>query len=217
MSHRVPPFSEDPLRLGAYVPFGLGFNSSRLFLPFSGQSDVQESCWSELATSAGTSLRADTMLYDLLDEDKAQSIHPLAEAQNSWITRLLDVLCSAVSVEDSFIFARSKIYAETSQSDTENTAGSGTQFPTVTLSSSHIGPWDTTDFSVRLEPVTHLEQSLKFPTYIWSDDFKLVLTCPIYSDSVFLTSPTLFAEDFVRAGPEARGILKDDYLPVTGD
>lgn len=112
---------------------------------------------------------------------------------------------------------RSKIYAETSQSDTENTAGSGTQFPTVTLSSSHIGPWDTTDFSVRLEPVTHLEQSLKFPTYIWSDDFKLVLTCPIYSDSVFLTSPTLFAEDFVRAGLEARGILKDDYLPVTGD
>lgn len=218
--HRTPPFSTDPSRFGAYIPFKLGLHSSRLFLPFFDiDNNADPLSWTELAAHSGEALRADTVLYDLLDEDRARAIHPSATVQDPWATLLLSVLSSTVPIEDDFIFARSVVYAETTQRYAKIVDQRLRCFsrPRRDLIDAHIGPWNTKDFAVTLEPLVSLREESTFPTYIWSEDLSLVLTCPIYSDSVFLTSSTLCAEDFTNAGLEAQAIVEDNALPITGD
>lgn len=65
----------------------------------------------------------------------------------------------------------------------------------VAVRGSHLGPRQMRELSATLEPLTdlhHVEHSgLHLPTHVWSFDRQLVITCPMFSDSLYISSPTL--------------------------
>jgi hypothetical protein len=84
-----------------------------------------------------------------------------------------------------------------------------------------LGPWAARDFVVTRSTLGHLVEVARhgapFPVYLWTPDRRFVLSCPWYSDSLFVTSDELAPGDFRAAGLEASLVPHDGPLAITGD
>lgn len=209
MSVTPPRLGSDPLLMSAYAVLPGAPHVSRVFLPLGHRGEAVTVTWAGIAREAGEDLSTASDLYDLLGEPAAREIHPYGEATPATVRTLLRALGRALPSDQEVIAADWPGYAATAAVETE-----------VELSTSHLGPWPRSDFLVHRTTLDHLlriaEREAPFPVYLWTPDHSLVLSCPIYSDSLFLSSESVTVADLREAGLEAATVLEDGPLAVTG-
>lgn len=205
----LPSFSQDFLATSAYVPTHTVGATNRIFLPLTYVNSDQVLSWSTLAEEVGVPLSSETVLTDLLEKSGIEVEHPQANAPLVWVTTFLSSIAEAAKPEVPVIFAAWPGYA-----------GDGALGQEIHVSESRIGPWRTADLSFTRGPLSLLEEASRchdrFPVYVWSLDLKMVLSCPLYSDSLFLTS-SVTLDHLSSHGIEAVGMSRNVPLPTTGD
>ena len=85
-----------------------------------------------------------------------------------------------------------------------------------------VGPWNVRqDLLLRLRPLRSLvdvaEAEEHWPVLVWNRDLSFVLSCPLYSDSVLLSSTGISSRDLEREGLHSVEIDLTGPLTFTGD
>ncbi|MDO5723616.1 MAG: hypothetical protein Q4P33_04355 [Flaviflexus sp.] len=209
MGIEIPPFGTDMTRVSAYALFTEGWHVYRVFLPLPTRLGEIHLSWADLAEQAGTVLGPQTTLLELLPRGVDLVAEPEARAGHGFIPALLEALTNHTDIFEPHVIVRWTGYAESGDADE------------VALRGSHLGPWQMREFAATLEPLTdliHVEHSgLHLPTHVWSLNRSLVITCPMFFDSLYISSPTLTGEELAAAGLEAVLVPTDSPLPIAGD
>lgn len=206
----APPFTRDPLRLSAYTLFSGSTTTSRIFLPLAlDAGSADDGTWASLARAAGTPLTATTELYALLDRAQADGRHPHGAVSPATTQALLDALGTSLPLDEEIVAARWPGHA-----------GDGGHDEELPLPAQTVGGWPPGDLSLTWTTLARCasgaERDGQLPVYLWTADLRLVLSCPLYSDSLFLASDQITAAHLRAAGLEAEGLLEDGPLMVTG-
>lgn len=206
----VPPLlSRDSSLVSAYADPSPGRRVSRVFLPLIRRGDGGEVIpWASLAARKGEALSANTDLYDLMDRSEASDIHPYGKTSVDSMWQLLQAIGASVPLEQDVITANWIGFAHRVMVGEEVEV------------SEPLGPWPAGDFIFTRTTLRRLTQIAEsegaFPNYLWTSDHRFVFSCPIYSDSVFVTSDGLGADDFRAVGLEACPVEQDGPLAITG-
>lgn len=209
MGIEIPQFGNDMTRVSAYALFEEGWHVSRVLLPLPTKLSELYLTWEELATRANRELDPLISLAELLPTGFDLVSEPHARTGPGLIDALLSALEGHTDISAPHVIVRWTGYAESGDADE------------VALRGSHLGPWQMREFCATLEPLTdlhHVEHSgLHLPTHVWSLDRQLVITCPMFSDSLYISSPTLTGKELAAAGLEAVCVPTDGPLPMSGD
>lgn len=207
MGINIPNFGKDLSKVSAYAPLGQGLHVTRIFLPLPTRLGDLYMPWTDLANEKGVTLTAHTSLNDLLPQGVDIVSEPRAQAGGGVIPVLLKLAAEHLDIHDQCVFVRWIGYAE-----------SGDDADELALRGSHIGPWQQKEFTATFEPLAaldHVENAgLHLPTHIWTPDHSFILTCPMFSDSLYLSSVDIDAERLISEGLEAAPIDEDLDLPI---
>lgn len=166
--------------------------------------------WASLANSSQTDLGPNTCLYDLMPKEQAGRIHPRAEVDQVFLDRLFTVLSQSTEVLDDHVFIDWRGYSEHNQ----DSGGAEIMVP-------RVGPWEAYELLAQVQPFSMLYErgarGRRLPLYVWSLDHQIVLSCPIYSDSLYLASSNVTSDLLISHNIEASAISSNDFLAITGD
>ena len=205
----IPPLlGRDPLLVSAYADPSPGRRVSRVFLPLTRSDGADEISWASLAARKGETLSADTDLYELMDRSDAADIHPSGRTSVHTVRQLFGAIEASVSLGQDVIVANWIGYAD------KVVVGEEVEV------SDDLGPWPARDFILTRTTLAHLVQVAEsegpLPIYLWTSDHRFIFSCPYYSDSLFVTSDELVADNFRAVGLEASAVEQDGPLAITG-
>lgn len=207
----VPPLTQDHSEFSSYVPRITGTHTSRIFLPLDRDSvRAAQRSWHYAAAQRGVQLLPDTSFYDLVDETPVNCpSHPFAGADRATISALLAAVRPSISPDEEVYIALWNGYA-----------GDHVDGDVVNPQAEQLGTWQVhSDLLVVRSPLVGLLQlaDQHWPVFLWSTDLRLVVSCPLYSDSVFVTSDSIDSQDLAAQGLEALRADLDGPITFTGD
>lgn len=207
----VPPLTGGYSEFTSFVPRISGTHTSRIFLPLGRDSvGAEQRSWRYAAAQRGIPLLPDTTFYDLVDETPENSpSHPFAGADRTTIAALLAAVRPSIRPDEEVYLALWKGYA-----------GDHVDGDVVNLEVEQLGTWQVhNDLRVVRSPLAGLLQlaDQRWPVFLWTADLRLVVSCPLYSDSVFVTSDVIDSGELAAQGLEALPADLDGPITFTGD
>ncbi|GAA4288938.1 hypothetical protein [Georgenia daeguensis] len=205
--------SRDETRVAAFTT-DCHETTSRLFLPADGPAGTVMT-WRELALLAGMPLTADlrwSAIVSRLDAALRQELSaPFAVVPSATLVRLVDLLSAATSTPERCYFFLWEGYAEETADLVPEVAP-----PHVAVLARHDYVLHTAPLSWLVERAADLMQP-RMPVFLWPHDGAFLLACPLYHDSLYLSSDVALPDTLRSGGLEVLPIARDIELPGEGD
>jgi hypothetical protein len=217
MGRRYLPVVGESAELVSGFCAGNHVEVSRVFVPLE-REEFEFVSWRELASSVGCEIHALSRWRDIavrLDPSAERNLTPASgSCDQATATRLTRALCTTPPEVTEGTYALWPGYA--GELDDFNVDQLFTYSDPAPL-----GRYG--GLAIVRRPLTWLlsrtveHWRVHAPVYVWPDDGSFLISCPIYSNSLYVSGPAGVTKALSRAGLEAFGIPRSSLLPSRDD